>query len=104
MALAKIDLQTGNIENLTGFSYSVLGYPFVKGGFVYFSMADGKIADRVFAVSLSDKKLYRITGNSNGVYHPAVNSKNELVFSAFTADGNRLVKMKADLLFMYKSQ
>lgn len=96
MALAKIDLQTGNIENLTGFSYSVLGYPFVKGGFVYFSMADGKIADRVFAVSLSDKKLYRITGNSNGVYHPAVNSKNELVFSAFTADGNRLVKMKAD--------
>ena len=35
-----------------------------------------------------------MTGNVNGVYQPAVNSKNEMVFSAVTADGKRLVKVK----------
>ncbi len=93
MALVTIDLASGSIENLTTFSYAVLGYPCVKEGFVYFSMADGKIADRVFAVSLSDKKLFRVTQNINGVYQPAVNSKGELVFSGVTVDGQRLGKI-----------
>ena len=100
MALIKVDLVTGNTENLTTFSYAVLGYPCVKDGMVYFSMTDGndknnKMADRIFAVSLTDDKLYRVTNNVNGIYQPAVNTKGQLLFSAVTADGNRLVKMNA---------
>lgn len=95
MALLKVNLADGITEQLTSFSYAVLGYPFVKGDMVYFSMTDGtgEPVDRVFAVSLVSKKLYRITNNVNGVYQPAVNSKDELLFTAVTADGNRLVKM-----------
>ncbi len=99
MALVKIDLRDGSTEQLTAFSYNVLGYPCMKDDVVYFSMTDGsdktkKQADRIFAVPLSSKKLYRITGNINGVYQPAVNAKGELIFSAVTADGNRLAKIK----------
>lgn len=97
MALVKIDLSNGETENLTAFSYNTLGYPSVNAGKVYFSMSDNyskqlKPADRIFSVSLSDKKLLLITDNANGVYQPAINKKGELIASAFTADGSRLIK------------
>lgn len=95
MALVKVDLMSGSIENLTEFSYAVLGYPTVKNGIVYFSKADGAVADRIFAVSLSDKKLYRISENNNSVYQPAVNSKGEMIATAFTAGGHRLIRISA---------
>ncbi|MES2849118.1 MAG: hypothetical protein V4685_08685, partial [Bacteroidota bacterium] len=97
MALVKIDFADGSIEQLTSFTYAVLGYPCLKEDMVYFSMTDdnegkGKPVDRVFAVSLTTKKLYRVTNNINGVYQPAINTKGGIVFSAVTADGNRLAK------------
>lgn len=97
MALVKIDLATGATEPLTSFTYNVLGYPSVKGDTVYFGMTDNfsidknnKPTDRIFAVSLNNKKLYRLTDNVNGVYQPVVNTKGQLLFTAFTADGLRL--------------
>lgn len=103
MALIKIDLNTGETENLTAFSYNVLGYPFVKDGKVFFSIADmysGSLvaADRIFVVSLKDKKLFRVSDNVNGVYTPAVNSKGELVTVAFTANGSRLQQLATNNL------
>lgn len=97
MALIKINFADGSTEQLTAFSYAVLGYPFVKNDKVYFSMTDasGNPVDRVFTVTLSNKKLFRLTDNTNGVYQPAVNSKGEIIFSAVTADGRRLVKMNS---------
>lgn len=99
MSLIKVNLANGEAEPLIPFSYNVLGYPFVKNDTAYFAMMDGygntgnKSTDRIFAISLKDKKLCRITSNINGVYHPSVNSKGDMVFSAFTADGNRLIKL-----------
>ena len=99
MALIKINLTDGATEPLTPFSYSVIGYPQVMKDQVYFSMTDHyssdknlKTADRIFAIDLKSKKLYRITDNNNGVYHPSVNATGELLFTAFTSDGSRLVK------------
>lgn len=89
MALITIDLATGVIDALTPFSFNVTGYPFVKDNLVYFNaMTD--VADAIFAVDLSSKKIYRLTENYNGIYAPAVNSKGDVVFSAFTASGYRL--------------
>ncbi len=101
MALIKVDLNTGETENLTDFTYNVLGYPFVKDDKVYFTMSDtysGSLVatDRIFFVSLKNKKLFRVTHNVNGIYAPAVNSKGELVASAFTADGLRLTQSASD--------
>lgn len=97
MALVKINFTNGNTELLTSFSYNVLGYPFVSGDMVYFSMTDGnsknnKPADRIFAISLTGRKIYRLTNNVNSIYQPAVNAKGILVFSAVTADGYRLAQ------------
>lgn len=92
MGLVSVDLVTGLTENLTAFSFNLIGYPFAKGDTVYFSAMHDQ-SDKIFAVSLRFKNLYRLTSNLNGIYYPAVNSKNELLFSAFTADGYRLVQI-----------
>lgn len=92
MALIKVDITTGKTENITAFSYNVLGYPSVKGDTVYFTMMNAN-ADNTFAVTLADNKIYRLTNNLNSVYHPVVNSKNELLVAAFTAEGSRLSKI-----------
>jgi hypothetical protein len=91
MALITIDLTNGKTENIIPFSFNVLGYPSVKGDTVYFSMMKG-IADNVFAVTLSQHNIYKLTNNLTGSYYPVVNSKDELLYSAFTAEGYRLVK------------
>lgn len=94
MALVITDLVSGKSENLTPFSYQVLGYPAVKGDTVYYTAMDGD-ADRVFAVSVSAKKIFRVSQHINGVYYPAVNGRGEVLVSAFTAGGYMLAKIDA---------
>lgn len=100
MALFKIDIATGAAYNLTPFSFNVIGFPSVKGDSIYFT-AMHRNADKVFAVSLKDDRIFQVTNNVNGVYYPAVNAKGALLVSAFTADGYRLAEAdlkKADWL------
>ena len=92
MALVKVNLANGETAPVTPFSFNVVGYPFVKGDTIYFSGMN-KNADQIFAVTLTGKKIFQLTGNVNGVYQPAVNSKGEMLLSAFTADGSRLGKI-----------
>ncbi len=95
MALVKVDLTTGKTTTLTPFSFNVVGYPLVKGDTVYYSMSDANTpSDKIFAVTLKDRKIYRLTNNVNGIYQPAVDSKGRLLFSAFTADGSRLANLE----------
>lgn len=94
MMLMKINLQTGSMNDLTVFSYNVIGYPFVKGDTIYFNIMNEN-ADKVFAYTMANKKLYRVTQNSNGMYAPAVNDKGDLVVSAFNAQGYRIAKITA---------
>lgn len=97
MALVKIDLTNGNTEPLMPFTYNVLGYPFVKGDLIYFSMMNDN-ADKVFVLNMNTKIISKVTNNSIGVYHPVVNSKNEMLVAAFTADGTRLAKININEL------
>ena len=95
MALVKINLTSGDIELLTPFSFNVLGNPLVKGDTAYYSAMDNSSAsDKIFAVNLINKNIYRLTNNINGIYQPAVDSKGKLVFSAFTANGYRLASIQ----------
>ena len=92
MALMIIDLTTGKLDDLTPFSFNVIGYPMVKGDIVYFT-AMHEYSDAIFAVNIKDKKIVKLTENENGVYAPAVNNKGELLVSAFTAAGYRLANV-----------
>jgi len=104
MALVKVDLQNGATQNLTPFTYNVLGYPSVKNDTVYYSMMDAggsqkqidnSVADKIFAVDLKSGRNYQLTNNTNAYYYPVANSKGEVLVSAFTADGHRLVKLNS---------
>jgi len=96
MALIKVNLNNGETETVTPFSFNVVGFPFVKNDTVYYSAMDNNTpSDKIFAVTLKDKKIFRLTNNVNGVYQPAINSKGSLLFSAFTADGSRLATIDA---------
>lgn len=94
MALVKLNIENGETEIITPFSYNLLGYPSVKGDTVVFSMMDKK-ADKLFAVRLSDKKIFRLTNNENAFYQPIFNNNGDLIFTAITADGSRLAKINA---------
>jgi len=94
MAIIQVNLTSGETLALTPFSYNVIGNPFVKNDTVYYSAMDNKSpTDKIFALTLKDKKIYRLTNNINGIYQPAVDTKGLLLFSAFTADGYRLAKI-----------
>ncbi len=89
MCLVKVDLVSGITQRITPLSYNVIGYPLIKGDTVFFS-AMHEHSDKVFAVKTADPTIFRVTNNQNGVYHPAVNNRGEMIYSAFTAEGSRL--------------
>ncbi len=88
MSLSMIDLATGKIERLTTPSFSVVGYPCVSGGMVYFT-ASYSGNDDVYALRLSDRKLFQVTSDRTGNYYVNVAGGKGIV-SHFTADGYQL--------------
>ena len=94
-SLALIDLITGNMEKLTPPSFSVAGYPCVNDGMIYFT-ASYSGNDDVFAVRLSDKKIFQVSNDRSGNYY--VNAgNNKAVVSHFTADGYQLKEIDASV-------
>ncbi len=91
MALVKINLTTGESETLTPFTYNVIGYPVIKNQIIYYNAMDNS-SDKIFAFDFKSKANIPVTFNANGVYYPAINAKNELLYSAFTLNGYRLAK------------
>ena len=91
MSLAVIDVNSGDANYLTPFSFNVIGFPYLLNDTVYFSYSYHK-NDELFACTFSDKKLWRITGMAEenvGKYQPSVN-RESIVWSTFTAEGYRL--------------
>ncbi len=88
MALATAEISTGNTMRLTTPSYNVVGYPCVNNGIIYFT-ASYSGNDDVFALRLSDKKIFKISNGPLGNYF--VNAANgKITWSAFTAEGYQL--------------
>jgi hypothetical protein len=94
MSLALINSQTGVVNYLLPFSYNVIGFPVIRGDTIYFTSSVSK-NDRLFALSIKDKKLLQVSipgvEGVTGYYQPAVRN-NAICFSGFTANGFRLQK------------
>ncbi|UEG51504.1 hypothetical protein LLH06_11025 [Mucilaginibacter daejeonensis] len=92
MLLALIDIATGNIEPLTPATIAPKAFPVVQKDTIYFTGTSG-IDDKLFAVSVADRKLYELEGDSLrnfiGNYQPAV-SDNKISWVSFSAFGFRL--------------
>jgi hypothetical protein len=88
MALALAELSTGNTQRLTSPSFNVVGYPCVSNGIIYFT-ASYEGNDDVFALRISDKKLFRVSAGPMGKYF--VNAGDgKITWSEFTAEGYQL--------------
>ena len=94
MALAVADIDAGSVERLTTPSYGVIGFLNVNNDLVYFT-ASFSGNDELYALRLSDKKVYRITQTSLGNYFVNA-SNNKMVWSGFTAEGYQLREMSLD--------
>jgi len=94
MAIAIVDISIGSVERLTTPSYGLIGYLSVNNGNVYFT---GSFSgnDELYALRLSDRKVFRLTQTSPGNYF--VNASAEkLVWSRFTAEGYQLKEMNLE--------
>lgn len=91
MALASADIHSGVTIRLTSPSFNVLGYPNVKNGIVYFT-ASYQGNDDVFALRLDNRKIYRVTGGTDGKYFVNAGDQ-QLTWSVFTAEGYQLQQM-----------
>ncbi len=89
MALALVDITTGNIIRLTPESFTIVGYPSVAGNNVYFT-ASYQGSDNIFSVNLSDRRIYKITDGSVGKYFVNAGPSGTLTWSEFTAEGYQL--------------
>lgn len=88
MALAYAEIETGNLLRLTPPSFNTIGYPCVQNDTVFFTANFGG-DDEIFALSVQDKKIFRITNSQQGKYF--VNASNgKLIWSQFTAYGYQL--------------
>jgi len=95
MALAMADLQMGSTVRLTPPSFNVVGYPCVNNGMIYFAASYGG-NDDVFALRLSDKKIFKITNGPLGNYFVTLRQAQGdtiVTWSAFTAEGYQLKQM-----------
>lgn len=91
MSIATVNLQTGHVTPRTPFSMNVVGYPSVQSDTIVFNAMQPQ-ADQVFALTLSDNKIFRVTSNTHAVYYPAMNNKGNLFVSTFTANGYMLTE------------
>ena len=94
MSLAIANIAVGSVERLTTPSYGVIGYLNVNNGIVYFT-ASFSGNDELYALRLTDERVYRITRTALGNYF--VNAtNNKMVWSGFTAEGYQLREMNRD--------
>jgi hypothetical protein len=88
MTLASAEIASGNLMRLLPPSFNVVGYPSVKNNIIYFTANFGG-NDDVYALQVSDKKIFKVTNGPLGNYF--VNAGDgKLTWSAFTAEGYQL--------------
>lgn len=92
MSVALIDIATGQADNLTPPDIAPKAFPVVKNDTVYFTGTSG-VNDKLFAVSVKDRKLFELQNDSLqsyiGNYEPAV-SNNKMAWVSFSAYGYQL--------------
>lgn len=93
MSIALTDTESGHLQNLTAWSYNVVGYPRVKGDTVFYTASNG-YKDDVYALDINSRNVFRLTDESTGAYQPAVSDKGQLVWSNTTANGSRLMQLQ----------
>ncbi|GAB3426063.1 TolB family protein [Niabella aquatica] len=86
--IAKINIYTGDIENLTPPSFTIIGAIYVKADKVYFS-ASQHLKDELFYYDIRNKRLFHMKTSGVGSYF-VNNDFDKTTWGIFTADGYQL--------------
>ncbi len=90
------------VVTLVPFAERVIGFPVVQGDTIFFS-SSYKGADETDAYVVAAASLYRVATYPTGLYGAVYNvATNQLITSAFTADGYRLAAFPASALLWQK--
>jgi len=92
MSLLKKEISTGKTTIILPFANRIIGFPVVKGDTLLYTCS-AKDEDAIWAYVMSQGKSFRLAGYSTGLYQATFNTGNQLVSSAFTADGYRLARI-----------
>ncbi len=100
MALQQVNLFTSKKVNVLPFDNRLIGFPTVQGDTVLFT-SSFKGSDEIWAFIQSKNAVYRVAVHPTGFYQASFNyTSNQLIASAFTADGYRLAAITLqDLLW-----
>ncbi|MEL7121530.1 MAG: hypothetical protein AAFO07_18930, partial [Bacteroidota bacterium] len=91
--LLRINVENGNVEELTIPSNQQITHPYGQGEYVYFSGTYTGV-NNIFAVKIADKTLYQLTSSPLGAFHPAISPNGEkLAYSEFSARGYNVVEV-----------
>ncbi|MVN91707.1 TolB family protein [Mucilaginibacter aquatilis] len=92
MSIALVDVESGKLTELTPEGIAPKAFPVLQRDTVYFTGTSG-INDKLFAISIPDRKVYELQGDSLsnyiGNYQPAV-STNKVGWVSFSAFGYQL--------------
>lgn len=92
-SLAKINPFSGTINYLLPFTYNEIMRPVQRGNFVYYTSTIGGSSD-IFALNLDDQTNFSVTSSRFGVRDVQATPDGKfLVYSNYTADGFKVVKM-----------
>jgi hypothetical protein len=92
-SLAKINPYTGGVSILLPFTFNELRRPVQRGKSLYFISSMGG-TDDVYSYNMEVNETYRVTSSRFGVRDvQAISSGNYLVYSNYTSNGFKIVKM-----------
>ena len=93
-ALAKVMVESGDIQLITNWTNEQLANPYPSGDYVFFAGSFTGI-NNIFAVKQGDKTIYQVTSTRLGAFQPAVSPNGKtLAFSEFTSMGYDLKTME----------
>jgi hypothetical protein len=94
MTIALTDVHTGVLERLVVPTFAVIGNLSASNRVVYFT-ASYSGNDEVYALQLSDRKVFRLTNTALGNYFANANEE-KIVWSGFTPEGYQLREMNLE--------
>ncbi len=86
-AIAKVDIENGNLSTLTPFWDEQISYLTFKDGYVYFNgIFTG--TDEIFALELGSGKIFQVSSTKFGATQPSISPDgSKIIYSEFTIDG-----------------
>jgi hypothetical protein len=96
VTIARINVSTGETQDLLPYATAHLGCPVMTEQYVLHNSAYSGI-DNIYAIDLTTCQRYQVTSRKYGAYNPTISADGRwLIFNDFTKDGMDVAKMPFD--------